>query len=443
MEGTRNRDAELCALGVALQDRPCAVQLSALPEDAFAFPDTQAAHRAIKRIIARGHTPDLVTVAEDMRQDEPEPEIMLIQAMQAGFAPSMYAQYEGMLMDGRKRRILLSAGQALMQGATNPGESPDGLIAAATEALKSTAGGQTSVDAKAAIMALMDSIDNAGKGRCTTGIADFDRMTGGLRGGKLVVIGARPGVGKTALGLSMAVHAAWHAGPVLIVSLEMDEAELMARIVAAESGVDVQKMETGKLDAEDYERLVPASGRLYELPLRIATHVSTPLQIRREAQSMLHHGGLAMILVDYIQLMRADGRHSSRYEEVSSISRELKLMAMELGVPVIALTQFNRASEMSVGGKAEKRKPQMSEAKESGSIEQDANLFVVQWAPPEPSDPNSPFWEDAHTCNMNGWEWQILSIDKNRQGRTGAISVGFDKARMRFISLAHGQGGTR
>ena len=145
--------------------------------------------------------------------------------------------------------------------------------------------------------------------------------------------------------------------------------------------------------------------------------------------------GLSMIVIDYIQLMSADGRHQSRYEEVSAISRELKRMAMDLGVPVLALTQFNRNSETSVGGKAEKRKPQMSEAKESGSIEQDANLFLIQWAPPVPTDQGSDAWEDYHACEINGWEWQILSVDKNRQGRTGFFSLAFDKPHMRFMCL--------
>lgn len=236
MDTTRNREAELAALGVALQDKPCAVQLSSLPDDLFSYPDTMAAHQGIKCLIARGLVPDLITVSAEMRQDIPNPEEMLVDAMQRGFAPSMYAQYEGLLAESRKRRILLSAGQTLMQGATNPGESPDSLIAAASVLLQSSAGGQTSTDMRGALEALMEALDSAKKGRCTTGIAGLDRMTGGFRGGKLVIIGARPGVGKTALALSMSMHAARHAGPVLIVSLEMDEAELMTRIVASETG---------------------------------------------------------------------------------------------------------------------------------------------------------------------------------------------------------------
>lgn len=435
MDTTRNREAELAALGVALQDRPCAVQLSSLPDDLFAYPDTIAAHKAIKRLISRGLVPDLITVSEEMRQDIPQPEEMLVEAMQKGFLPSMYAQYEGLLGESRKRRILLDVGNALLQSATNPGESPDSAISGAAQALQGVSGSRTSTDMRAALEALMEALDGAKKGRCTTGIAGLDRMTGGFRGGKLVIVGARPGVGKTALALSMCMHAVRHAGPVLIVSLEMDEAELMTRIVAAETGVDVQAMETGDLSPEDWERITAVYGELDQLPMRISTRATTPLQIRREAVAMQNKGGLAMIMVDYIQLMRADGRHNSRYEEVSAISRELKRLAMDLGVPVLALTQFNRNSESSVGGKAEKRKPQMSEAKESGSIEQDANMFIVQWAPAEPADQGSDFWEDYHTCQLNGWEWQILSVDKNRQGRTGFVSVGFDKPHMRFMSI--------
>jgi replicative DNA helicase len=141
-----------------------------------------------------------------------------------------------------------------------------------------------------------------------------------------------------------------------------------------------------------------------------------------------------MVVVDYIQLMRSDGKRSSRYEEVSEISRELKLLAMDMGVPVLALTQFNRMSEAGQNGQARKRPPTMAEAQDSGSIEQDANLFIVQYAPGEPGE--NPRGRAAYEmCRGFGHEWQQLRIEKNRQGQTGIIDVGFDKAHMRFISL--------
>ena len=139
--------------------------------------------------------------------------------------------------------------------------------------------------------------------------------------------------------------------------------------------------------------------------------------------------------MDYLQLVRADAKHSSRYEEVSEISRELKLMAMDLGVPVIALTQFNRMSEGGNGTK--KRAPTMAEAKDSGSIEQDANIFIVQYAPDDPVDDHYAK-QAMQICEAKGWEWQQLIVEKNRQGRTGRINVGFDKAHMRFQNLMLG-----
>ena len=143
---------------------------------------------------------------------------------------------------------------------------------------------------------------------------------------------------------------------------------------------------------------------------------------------------MGLVIVDYLQLVRADAKHSSRYEEVSEISRELKLLAMDLGVPVIALTQFNRSSEAGKNGQASKRAPTRAEAKDSGSIEQDANIFIVQYAPDSPG--NDPYAQQAmQICEAKGWDWQQLIVEKNRQGRTGKINIGFDKAHMTFQNL--------
>lgn len=432
-----SRDTEIALIGLALQDYSCAVQASAMAEDAFFDRDTQAVHRAIKRQIARGDAPDLVSTAEECRCDLQEPEQLLIAAMQAGFAPSMYRQYETILLEYRKRRMLYAAAQAIMADVGNPGASVDALHAETLQLLQNADAAQTSMGMNDALMAFIDSLGAGKKGRCATGIADLDRLTGGIRGGKLVVLGARPGVGKTALALYMAVHVARHTGPVLIVSLEMDETEIMSRIVAQEAGVDVQVMESGSLSDEQLARVSGCYGEVVQLPIRISTRATTPLQVRREAVAMQQRQGLCMIVIDYIQLMRGDHKHGSRYEEVSAISRELKLLAMDLGVPVLALTQFNRNSEATQGGKAERRAPTMAEAKDSGSIEQDANLFLIQYPPPEPTEQGDA-WEAFHACQQRGWEWQQLIVAKNRQGRTGAINMGFDKGHMRFVSISRG-----
>lgn len=436
MNALTNRDAELALIGIAMQDAPSAAQLAALPADTFSAADTQAIHRAVQRIVSRRGTPDLITLAAECRTDLPDPEPLLIQAASMGIGASFYPQHAGILAECRQRRTLMAMAGEIIKAAPDPAASLPALVDQSAKALQDTDMEPASLDAQQSLMAFLDSLDNAKKGRVTTGIAGLDRLTGGFRGGKLIVLGARPGVGKTALALSVALHAARHAGPVLIVSLEMDAAEIMSRIVAAESGVDVQSLEGGELTEQDSQAAARCYGEIAALPIRIATHAATPLQIRQEASAMQHRQGLSMVVVDYLQLMRGSGRSSTRYEEVSSISRDLKLLAMDLGVPVLALTQFNRQSESGVGGKAERRAPAMAEAKDSGSIEQDANLFLIQFEPPEPKPvPGDPEWEAWNACQRTDCTWQTLTVAKNRQGRTGIIHIAFDKPHMRFKSI--------
>lgn len=437
MDCMHNHDAERAIIGTALQDPTCAINLAALPEDIFSLPETAIMHKAIRRLVGEGNSQiDAIVLADACRADLADPESAVVQTIGIFAIPSMYGSYEAVLTQCRKRRVLMGVASSLLKLAADPSASVDALAA---DSIKTLQGADTAqgfaTSAKDALMAFHASIDEAKKGRCYTGVADLDRITGGIRGGKLVVLGARPGVGKSALALAIADHVASHTGGVLVVSLEMDEAEVMSRIVAMHSGVDVQAMESGNLTDAEWTRVCATYDDISAMPLKISTRASTPLQVRRIATAMQQREGLAMIVVDYIQLMRCDSKRGSRYEEISEISRELKLLAADLGVPVLALTQFNRSSEQSIGGKAERRMPTMAEAKDSGSIEQDANLFLILYPPPEPTDTASPMWDAHHMCVANGWEHQVVAVAKNRQGRTGVFSMGFDKPRMCFHCL--------
>lgn len=425
---------ELAVLGVAMSASEGARTVADLPDDMFSHPKAKAAQKAVRSILSRGCEVDLITLCDEVAKDVPDSEAYLMQALTAGNGlPSFLPQWVAILDDKRRRRALVDMASMILKEAIDPATDPRTLAeqaCAQTKVQDSTDGAVTMYDAT---MRLMDSLTEK-RSACSTGIADLDRLTGGLRGGKMVVIGARPGVGKTALALHIATHVARHTGGILIVSLEMDETEIAARLYAAESGVDVQKLESGKLDSDEWLKVTAAVSEVSKLPIRITTSAATPMQVRREAHKAKDKQGLAMVVVDYIQLMRCDGKRSSRYEEVSEISRELKLLAMDLGVPVLALTQFNRDSEAGKNGQATKRPPRMAEAKDSGSIEQDANLFIVQYAPGEPgSDPRDQ--QAATMCKGFGHEWQQLIVEKNRQGRTGVIDVGFDKPHMRFVNL--------
>ncbi len=425
----QNRETEVALIGTALNSRECASRLASLPGDIFSQPDTQAAHRAVQRLLSRGCEIDLITLEAETGK-ECESGGMLIHAQMAGYMTSMWDQWLGLLDNARQRRAIYTAAQEALQAANDPREDPAVIAEKMATTAKVAKTQDTTVSMVEAMAAMMETFGTKRKA-CQTGIADLDRLTGGFRGGKLVVLGARPGIGKTALALAIAKHVATHTGPVLVVSLEMDSTEIMARLYASESGVDVQELESGNLSDAALDSFAVHAQSVTSLPIKIAERASTPLQIRREAQKMRENGGLEMIVVDYIQLMRPDSKHGSRYEEVSEISRELKLLAMDMGVPVLALTQFNRSSEAGKNGQASKRAPTMAEAKDSGSIEQDANVFVIQYAPEAPGE--DPYAQHANdVCQHMGWQWQQLIVAKNRQGRTGMIDVGFDRAHMRF-----------
>ena len=433
MNVLQNRDAEVALIGTAFHSRECASKLAELPGDIFSQPETQAAHKAIQRALSKGAAVELISLCMEADKECSTASAMLIKANVDGIMTSMWGQWLAILDDCRRRRAITATAQSVLQAINDPGESPEKLSAQLAEGAKVVETKQGSIDLTEALARLLETFGESRKS-CQTGISGFDRLTGGIRGGKLIVIGARPGVGKTALALAMGKHVARHTGGVLVVSLEMSEEEITARLYASESGVDVQELESGKLSEASYATLSTCGPLLAALPMRIATRCTTPMQIRREAMRMQENGGLSLVIVDYLQLVRSDGKHSSRYEEVSEISRELKLMAMDLGEPVIALTQFNRSSEAGKNGQASKRAPTMAEAKDSGSIEQDANIFIVQYAPESPG--NDPYAQQAmQICESQGWEWQQLIVEKNRQGRTGKINIGFDKAHMTFQNL--------
>ena len=432
MDVMQNLDAERAILGLAMQDSACAQAVAAMEEGLWTDSAHRAVQRAIRRMVQRGDKIDLVSLCAECACDVQEPEAMLIDCASRGISPVMLPQYESILQGCNRRRNLAAVSQEIAALCADPSADPDALAQHAASELTQGAMDCRAIDMPGALMQFVDAIDNAKTGRVYTGLAALDRLTGGLRGGKMVVLGARPGVGKTALALQMAVHAARHTGPVLLVSMEMDAAEIVSRMVAAESGVDLQALESGELTEEQARRASACYPAISALPIRMAQNTCTPMQVRREAMAMQNSCGLSMVVIDYLQLMRSDEKMKSRYEEVTAISREIKLLAMDLHVPILALSQFNRQSEGGYGKK--KSMPTMAEAKDSGAIEQDANLFLVQYAPEEPAE-EGPDWQAYHMCKANGWEWQVLKVEKNRQGRTGAIPMAFDKARMNFKTI--------
>ena len=263
----------------------------------------------------------------------------------------------------------------------------------------------------------------------STGFRDLDQFLAGLQRSDLVVLAARPSVGKTSLALDFARHAAIQGKvPVGIFSLEMSKEQLVDRLICAEANVELWRMRTGRLsdrpDADDFPRIGHAMGVLSEAPIFIDDSAMTNImEIRTKARRLQMEHGLGLIIVDYLQLMEGSSREN-RVLEVAEITRGLKGIARELNVPVVALSQLSRAVEMS-----KPAIPKLSHLRESGSIEQDAD--VVMFIYRKAADRNYRL-EELTSEERNGAE---IHIAKHRNGPTGTVRLFFDEARVCFRTL--------
>jgi replicative DNA helicase len=259
-----------------------------------------------------------------------------------------------------------------------------------------------------------------------TGLKELDRATLGANAGDMIVVAGRPSMGKTALALGIAEHVALVAKrPVAIFSMEMPGQQLVLRLVSSLSGVDGRKIRTAQMSDDDWGRFSFAASRIDQAPIEIDdTGGLTPTELRARARR-LHRkyraqGGLGMIVIDYLQLMRVARQGENRTQELSDISRGVKALAKELNIPIIALSQLNRSLEQ----RADKR-PVMSDLRESGAIEQDADVIVMLYRD-EYYNPDSPDRGIAE-----------LIIGKQRNGPTGTVRVAFNEATTHFADLTH------
>jgi len=258
-----------------------------------------------------------------------------------------------------------------------------------------------------------------------TGFADLDTLTSGMQKSDLIVLAARPSIGKTSLALNFAEHASVREGKTVgIFSLEMSKEQLVLRLLSSVANIDSQRLRTGFLEEMDFTRLAPAMNALAEAPMFIddTPNIST-MELRTKARRLQAESGLDLLIVDYLQLMQStlSSRDSNRVQEVSEITRGLKGLARELQVPVVALSQLSRQAEMR-----ESKEPRLSDLRESGSIEQDSDLVVFLWREKERGGEE----EDPEGEIIN------LRLAKHRNGPTGETKLYFRKRQTRFVSYA-------
>lgn len=256
----------------------------------------------------------------------------------------------------------------------------------------------------------------------SSGFRDVDKLTAGFQPSDLIIVAARPAMGKTSLVLNIAENACMKSQvPVAVFSLEMSREQLAIRMLCSGARIDSQKVRTGMLDEDEWQRLTHVAGPLSESPLFIDdTPALSPFEMRARARRLKASKGLGLVIVDYLQLMTIRGKGDNREREISEISRSLKSMAKELNVPVIALSQLNRAVE----GRADKR-PQMSDLRESGAIEQDADIIAFIYR------------DEVYNKESSDRGIAELNIVKHRNGPIGVAKMAFLAEYTRFENLAY------
>ena len=240
-----------------------------------------------------------------------------------------------------------------------------------------------------------------------TGYVDLNKITGGFQNSDFIIIGARPAMGKTALVLSMASKIAKKNIPVAVFSLEMSKAQLGKRLISGASCVNSQKISTGRLDENEWQRVIKATDILSKRPIYIEDSAEINiLQLRSKARQLKRQKDIKLIIIDYLQLLASERKRDNKVQEVSDISRQLKILAKELNIPVIALAQLSR----SVEARQDKR-PMLSDLRESGSIEQDADIVMFLYR------------DEYYNANTNNKNLAELIISKHRNGSTGKVNL--------------------
>lgn len=431
--------AERSVLGAGMLSKDAIGEIEqALSADDLYRPAHQAIWRCVIELYSHGHPVDPITVAAALDHRG--------ELARAGGAPYLHtliaevptasnAGYYADLVAGKAAlRRMVQAGTQITQlgqwGSSSTGPELGEVFSRAQHALDHVSGTRQASDDGSFLadmaLAAMDALEAVQTGTddtgISTGITDLDELTTGLRPGQLVTVAARPGVGKSVLGIQIARHAAIQLGHTSVIfSLEMGKNEIMNRVFSAEARVRLQDMRSqGRMSDDDWARITDRLGDISESPLIVDDSPGlTITDIRGKARRFKQHHDLRLVVVDYLQLMTSSGRAERREQEVAEFSRQLKLLAKELAVPVLALSQLNRGSE----SRADKR-PMLADLRESGAIEQDSDI-VILIDRPDVRERDDPRAGEAD-----------LILAKHRDGPMSTVSVAHQLHYSRFADLA-------
>jgi replicative DNA helicase len=425
-------EAERAVLGAILLEPnllPRAVELLT-PEEFY-----KEAHRkifaAMIQLFERGEAPDTIMVAETLRREGVFEEVgghtVLATLQEEGTVATQFAAYTTIVREKALLREMIRVAREIVEEGYEETDDVQGLLDRAEQMLfrisqrrfqRSAFPVREILDAAIRHIEMLYHRKEDITG-LATGFTDLDKMTSGLQRSDFVIIAGRPSTGKTAFALNIAAHAAVELQrPALIFSLEMSKEQLVQRLICAEARVDSRNVRSGFMQQGEWSRIVNAAGRLHEAPLFIDDTANlSVLEARAKARRIQAEHRLELVVIDYLQLMQGRWRAENRQQEISEISRSLKALAKELNVPVVALSQLSRAVEARGEGV-----PRLSDLRESGALEQDADLIMFL-----ARKENAPDIEAGTTD---------LVIGKHRNGPTGRLELVFHAEYTRFDNLA-------
>ncbi|HEX8002398.1 MAG TPA: replicative DNA helicase [Mycobacteriales bacterium] len=430
----QNIEAEQSVLGAMLLSKDAIADVvEVLRPGDFYRPAHQIIYEAAVDLYGKGEPVDQITVAAELtRLGELQrvggaPYIIEL----AGFVPTAASAgyYAKIVAEQAILRRLVEAGTRIVQlGYAGVGGDVDATVDRAQQAIFDVTERRTSEDyvrLEDLLQPTLDEIETIGSRDgdlhgVPTGFKDLDALTNGLHPGQLVIVAARPAIGKSTLGLDFARAASIKAGKASVIfSLEMSKHEITMRLLSAEARVPLQNMRNGRMTDDDWSRLARRMGEVANAPLFIDDSPNlTMMEIRAKARRLKQRNELQLVVVDYMQLMSSPKRVENRQQEVSEISRSMKLLAKELEVPVVAISQLNRGPESRTD-----KKPQLSDLRESGSLEQDADMVILLYR------------EDAFEKESPRAGEADFIVAKHRNGPTGTITVAFQGHYSRFIDM--------
>jgi replicative DNA helicase len=429
----QSKEAERCVLGSMLRDNGAIGDvLQIVREENFYFDAHQKIFRGIAGLYDRGQPVDLVILAEWLKQQKHVEDVggysYLGELWDAAPTAANAQHYARIVRDTAIVRNLIHASTEILRDAYDHVMPAEELLESAERKVLDIAQmgitGQTFTLAQA-MQEAYDRIDHRqaqefSMSGLPTGYADLDEKTAGLQNSELIIIAARPSVGKTAFALNLARHIAVEdSRAVFFSSLEQSRIELAERLLCCQARVDGHKLRTGHLGAEEMERLIQAGGVLRNAKVFIDdTPGQGMLRIAANARRLKLRHDIKAVFVDYLQLIEPDNRRDSRQEQVAALSRRLKHLARELQLPVVALAQLNRSPEDRQGGK-----PRLADLRESGSIEQDADTVMLLHRP------------EMYEPGQHEGTVEVI-IAKQRNGPTGEITLTYIKQFMRYENFA-------